>query len=203
MTRSGRLAGVWGWVFVVLLLLSAGMASTPSGQDPTSTVRDFYALHAGVVITAQVIGLLAAAAFVPFALGLRPREGGRTRSALEIAGLGVAAAAVLTAVPVLWLSVVAKDSGDSLVHGLAVTCDLTDVLLFATIAVWATSVLKVARPSWFKGLAGIVALLALARAVLLIVGSEELEVVSPLAFVLFVAVLSTLVLARRSPLVSP
>jgi hypothetical protein len=199
MTR-GRRAGVWGWVFVVLLLLSAGMASTPSGQDATGTVRDFYARHAGVVITAQVIGLLAAAAFASFALALRPTAGLRARGALEIAGLCVAAAAVLTALPVLWLSVVAKGSSDGLVHGLAVTSDLTDVVLFAAIAAWATSVLRVAIPNWFKGFAGLVALLALARSILLLVGSDLLEVVAPLAFVLFVAVLSTLVLVRRSPL---
>ena len=200
MSTPGRRAGLWGWVFVVLLLLSAGMASTPSGQDPTATVRDFYERHAGVVITAQVIGLLAAAAFAWFALALRPKEGPPAKGALEIAGLGVAAAALLTAVPVLWLSLVAKDSADGLVHGLAVTCDLTDVLLFAAIAAWATIVLRVAIPNWFKGFAGLVALLALARSVLLLVGSDLLEVVAPLAFVLFVAVLSTLVLVRRTPL---
>lgn len=185
---------------MVLLLVSAGMASTPSGQDPTGTVRDFYARHAGVVITAQVVGLLAAGAFALFALALRPAAGHRSKGALELAGLGVAAAAVLTAIPVLWLSVVAKDSADGLVHGLAVTSDLTDVVLFTAIAVWATIVLRVAIPHWFKGFAGVVALLTLARAILLLVGSDLLEVVAPLVFVLFVAVLSTLVLVRRSPL---
>ena len=38
---SRRAAGGWGWTLVVLLLLSAGMASVPGGEDPTGTVRDF------------------------------------------------------------------------------------------------------------------------------------------------------------------
>jgi hypothetical protein len=185
---------------VVLLLLSAGMASVPDGDAPTGTVRNFYTQHAGVVVAAQVIGLLAAATFVPFALTSRRPAARRTMGALEIAGLGVAAAAVLTAVPVLWLAWVGGSAADGLVHGLAVASDLTDVLLFATIALWSTAVLGAADPLWFKTLAGAVALLASARAVLLLAGSDRLELVAPLAFVVLVAVLSTLMLVRRSPL---
>ena len=37
----------------------------------------------------------------------------------------------------LWLTAVARTGSDGLVHGLAIASDLTDVLLFATIAVWA------------------------------------------------------------------
>jgi hypothetical protein len=122
---------------------------------------------------------------------------------LEIAGLGVAAASVLTAVPVLWLTAVAGSGSDGLVHGLAVASDLTDVLLFATIALWATAVLGAAEPLWFKTLAGAVGVLALARALLLLVGSDLLELVAPLAFVVLVAVLSTLMLVHRSPFGPP
>ena len=199
---SPRAAGGWGWAFVVLLLLSAGMASVPGGQDPTGTVRDFYVQHAGVVVVAQVVGLLAAAAFVPFALTLR-RTAVRRKGALVAAGLGVAAAAALTAVPVLWLTAVAGNGADGLVHALAVASDLTDVLLFATIALWATAVLLAGQPLWFNTLAGAVGLLALARALLLLVGSELLELVAPLAFVSLVGVLSTLILLHRSPLGRP
>lgn len=196
-------AGGWGWAFVVLLLLSAGMASVPGGEDPTGTVRDFYTQHSGVVVAAQVVGLLAAATFVPFTLALRRTAAGRTTGALEICGLGVVAAAVLTAVPVLWLTAVAGSGADRLVHGLAVASDLTDVLLFATIALWAAAVLGAAEPVWFTTLAGAVGLLALARAVLLLVGSNLLELLAPLAFVVLVAVLSTLMLRHRSPFGRP
>ena len=116
------------------------------------------------------------------------------------AGLGVAAAAVLTAVPVFWLTVVAGSGADGLVHGLAVASDLIDVVLFATIAFWATAVLGAAEPLWFKTLAGAVGLLTVARTLLLLAGSDLLELVAPLAFVALVAVLSTLLLVHRSPL---
>ena len=179
------------------------MASVPGGEDPTGTVRDFYTQHAGVVVVAQVVGLLAAATFVPFALTSRRTPARRRMGALEAAGLGVAAAAVLTAVPVLWLTAVAGSGADGLVHGLAVASDLTDVLLFATISLWATALLGAAEPLWFKTVAGAVGLLALARALLLLVSSERLELVAPLAFVVLVAVLSTLILVHRSPLGRP
>ena len=109
--------------------------------------------------------------------------------ALETAGVGVAAAALLTAVPVLWLTAVADNGADGLVHALAVASDLTDVLLFAAIATWATAALLVAEPIWFKALAGAVGLLALARALLLLAGSELLKLVAPLAFIMLVSVL--------------
>ena len=50
---------------------------------------------------------------------------------------------------------------------------------------------------------GAVALLALGRALRLLVGSDLLELVTPLAFVVLVAVLSTLMLVHRSPLGRP
>src|SRR4051794_19781597 len=197
---SGRgTAGAWGWAFVVLLLLSAGMASVPSGSDPTAKVRAFYTLHAGVVVTAQVLGLIAAATFVPFTVTARGTASRQRMGALEIAGLGVALGAVLTAVPVLWLTAVADTGADGLVHALAIASDLTDVLLFTTIAIWATVALRAAEPLWFKTLAGATALLAVARALLLLAESDLLELVAPFAFVILVAVLSTLLLAHRSP----
>jgi len=192
-------AGAWGWAFVVLLLLSAGMASVPGGDDPTAVVRDFYTRHGGVVVVAQVVGLLAAAAFVPFALTARRTTERRRPGGLELAGLGVAAAAALAAVPVLWLTAVAGTGTDALLHGLAVASDLVDVLLFATVGVWATAVLRAAEPLWVRMLAGAVGLLAFGRAVLLLLGSDLLELVAPLAFVVLVAVLSSLLLRHRSP----
>jgi hypothetical protein len=184
----------------VLLLVGAGMASVPGGGDSTGTVRDFYARHTGVVVVAQVVGLLAALAFVPFALGLRGAGVRRPSGPLDAAALAVATAAVLTVVPVLWLCAVADTGSDAMVHRLAVASDLVDVLLFTTIALWAAALLGHTTPPWVRGLAGVVGLLALARAVLLLAGSSVLELVSPMAFIGLVAVISTLVLLRRSPL---
>jgi hypothetical protein len=197
-----RAAGWWGLTFVVLLLLSAGMASVPGGSDPLSTVRDFYTAHTGVIVVAQVVGLLAAAAFVPFVLTLRRGTPARTaRPDVEASGAVVALAAVLTAVPVLWLTVVADTGMAGTVHVLAVLSDLTDVALFTAIALWCATLVRASDRLPFRVLAGVVAVLSVARAVLLLVRSSVLGMVAPMAFILLVVVLSALVLLRRTPLV--
>ena len=201
-TGTRRAAGGWGWAFTILLLLSAGMASVPGGSDSDSTVRDFYTAHAAVVIAAQVVSVLASATFVLFTLTLRQRGPGfRARlGRLEAAGLAVAAASVLTVVPPLWLSVVADSASRSAVHRLAVASDLVDVVLFLTIGVFAGALAAAASATWFKGLAALVSVLAMARALESLLGFETLELAAPLAFVALVVLVSTLVLLRR-PLV--
>jgi hypothetical protein len=198
---ASRAAGGWGWAFTMLLLISAGMASVPGGSDADSTVREFYTAHAGVVITAQVISLVASATFVLFTLTLRPRGSERRTGLgrLEAAGLAVAAASVLTVVPPLWLCVVADSASSSGVHRLAVASDLVDVVLFLTIGAFGGVLAAGASATWFKGIAAFVAVLAVARAVESLLGSQLLELAAPLAFVALVVLVSTLVLLRRSP----
>jgi hypothetical protein len=197
----GRAAGGWGWAFTVLLLLSAGMASVPGSSDAVSTVRTFYTAHAGVIIAAQVMSLLASATFVLFTLTLRQRGSERRTGLgrLEAAGLAVAAASVLTVVPPLWLTVVADSASSSGVHRLAVASDLVDVVLFLTIGAFGAVLAAAASASWFKGLSAVVAVLALARAVESLLGSKLLELAAPLTFVALVVLVSTLVLLRRPP----
>ena len=153
--RAGtdRAAGGWGWAFTVLLLLSAGMASVPGGSDATSAVRTFYTAHTGVIITAQVLSLLASATFVLFTLTLRQRGPGRRTSLgrVEAAGLAVAAASVLTVVPPVWLTFVADSASSSGVHRLAVASDLVDVVLFLTIGAFGGVLAAAASATWFKG----------------------------------------------------
>ena len=200
---TGRAAGGWGWAFTVLLLLSAGMASVPGGSDADSTVREFYTAHAGVVIAAQVISLLASGAFVLFTLTLRQRgpQPWKSLGLLEAAGLAVASASVLTVIPPLWLSAVANSASTSGVHRLAVASDLVDVVLFLTIGAFC-GVLAAASPAtWLRVISALVAVLAVARAVESLVGRQLLELVAPLAFVGWVALVSTLVLLRRLPVV--
>jgi hypothetical protein len=198
---GSRAAGWWGWAFVLLLLVSAGMASVPGGGDATSTVRDYYTAHTGVIVVAQLVGLAAALTFLPFTFSLRRGPGERTApSDVEAAGSVVAGAAVLTAVPVLWLTAVADTGSDGLVHGLAVASDLADVALFTAIALWSWTLVRVSSTSWFRILAGVVAVISLARAVLLLARSSVLELVAPMGFVVLVLVLSTAVLLRRSPM---
>src|SRR4051794_35793225 len=62
----GRRSGSAGLAFVVLLLLSAGMASVPGGQDAASVVEEFYTGATAVIVLAQLVGLLAAASFALF-----------------------------------------------------------------------------------------------------------------------------------------
>src|SRR4051794_29172555 len=156
------------------------MATVPGGRDPVPRVRAFYEVHTGVVVVAQVLGLLAAGALVPFVLGL----GGavRSRGPVVVAGLAVVAAAVLTAVPVLLLVVLAGGAGVRVVHDLAVASDGVDVLLFAVIAAFAAVIAAATTAPLLRGLAAAVAVLAAVRAVLLLSGSGLLEMLAPVAF---------------------
>jgi hypothetical protein len=68
--HNTSVAGASGLVFVLLLLLGAGMASVPGADDTTAAVRSFYEAHTGVVVAAQVVELLATVPLVVFVLGL-------------------------------------------------------------------------------------------------------------------------------------
>lgn len=198
---TGKAAGWWGWAFTVLLLISAGMASVPGGSDADSTVRDFYTANAGVVIAAQMVSLVASATFVLFALTLR-QLGSRPRAGLgrlELAGVAVAAASVLTVVPPLWLTVVADSASSGTMHRLAVASDLVDVALFLTIGGFSAVLAAAASATWFKVLSAFAAVLEVARAVDSFLGSELLELAAPLGFVALVVLVSTLVLVGRPP----
>lgn len=199
------MAGGWGWAFIVLLLLSAGMASVPGGSEADSAVREFYTANARVIVAAQVMSLLASASFVLFTLTLRQRGPERRTSwgRLEAAGLAVAAASVLTVVPPLWLTVVAKTASNGGVHRLAVASDLVDVVLFLSIGAFGSVLAAAASAPWFKGLSALVAVLAVARAVELLLGSSLFELAAPLAFVALIVLVSTLLLLRRPPVPIP
>lgn len=184
-----------GLGFVVLLLTSAGMATVPGGDDPVPTVREFYGAHTQVVVTSQVIGIVAAMVFLVFTAALERGLLGRTAPGVRRAGRAVAAAGVIVAVPVLALCGVAEQASDQTVHRLAVASDLSDVVLFAAVAWFAFEVSRRLTPASARAIVGSVGALAAARAVLLLSGSDLLGLVAPLAFVALVAGLSV---ARRS-----
>src|SRR3954471_1840193 len=101
--RTHRGTAAWGLTFVVLLLVSAGMASVPGGDDPALKARHFYTEHTSVIGTAQVIGLAAGAVFIPFSRSLRDAWSASGRAPwVAWSGYAVAGAAVVTVVPVLW-----------------------------------------------------------------------------------------------------
>jgi hypothetical protein len=196
--RSRR-SGWAGLTFVVLLLLSAGMASVPGGTQSVATVREFYVDHGSVVVVAQLFGLAAAAMFAVHARALAGSLSSSRSKRLRNAGLLVAASAALTALPVLVLTAVATRSSDRVVAGLARASDLTDVVLFASVSLFAVVAARVSVPSWVGGLAAAVAIVAAARSVLLACGSTALGLAAPLAFVALVGVSSIrqIVLTRR------
>lgn len=191
---------------MLLLLGSAAMVTAPGRGTADAAARSFYSANVGVILLAQVIGLLAAAAFVAFAKGLDGRQvqSGRDmpRSSVALAGWSVALAAGLTAVPVLWLSAVAQNAGSAMLHALLAASDLTDMVLFAAITTFALATAAAARDRWVSIWALVVGALAAARALLLLFRSDALEMVAPMAFLSLVLLLSAAALARR-PLLRP
>ena len=71
---SRRFGGWWGTAFVVLLFVSAAMASLPTSADSDAAITAFYRDHASVVVLQQVVGAVALAPFVLFALSLEPNR---------------------------------------------------------------------------------------------------------------------------------
>ena len=195
---SSRRAGWSGATFVVLLLLTAGMASVPGGTDSVSTVRTFYGGHTQVVVVAQLVGLVAAAAFAVHARGLATVVSSR-RSTVSAAGTAVAGSAALTAVPVLVLAGTVERAPDRLVVALARASDWTDVVLFIAMSLFAAALARASTEVWVAAMGGSVVLLSTARAVLLARGSDALSVAAPVVFLALITAISIreLVTARR------
>jgi hypothetical protein len=201
--KGQRAAGAWGLGFVILLLIGAGMASVPGADETTDAVRAFYEKHAGVVVVAQLVELVATVPLLMFVIGLaRSTLVARVRPLLT-AGVAMTSAAVLTVVPPLWLCVVASTGSAGLVDNLALLSDLVDVLLFLTIAwfaaAWARDRLG---PRWLRWVAVATAGLCGLRAVEIALSGELLTVIAPVTFVLLVVALSLLLL-RQAPRTDP
>ena len=182
----GRSTAYWGIAFVLLLLVSAGMVTVPGEQDGVAFVRDFYRENSAIIVTAQVIGLAAAVVFLGFARGLQHSDWVGAAPWVLVSGVAVAGAAVLTAVPPLVLTQVARTAEDDNVSSLARASDLTDVALFIAIAVFALAVTVAVKSTWVRSISAVVALLSGLRSALLLTGSEALEVAAPMAFIVLV-----------------
>lgn len=185
-------------MFVVLLLVGAGMASVPGGDDPVAQVRRFYADHAGIVLLSQVVELVATVPLVLLLRGLAASglaPGGR---ATATTGVALVVASVLTLVPPLLLVLLHERGTAGQVRVLAEMSDLTDVVLFATITgfgiVWGWAG---RGPVWLRWLALVVAAAAGLRAVEITVGGHLLEVVAPVGFIGLVVAFSALLVRRR------
>ena len=99
--------------------------------------------------------------------------------------------------PPLLLTVVARSSDDSTVRSLAIASDLVDGVLFATIAAFALAVTLAVTPTWLRVVSAVVAALSGTRAGLALAGSEALELLAPMAFVVLVLCLVWSCLRRR------
>jgi hypothetical protein len=196
---NGRAVAGWGFSFVVLLLVSAGMVTVPGGGDSVPTVRSFYGDHTSVIAIAQLIGLAAAATFIPFALAVQRQTWVGLRPWVAWLGIAVSVAAVVTAVPPLWLCVVARSAGADQVSALAKASDMSDVVLFAVIACFAVAVAAAVSPRLARVVAAVVALVCATRAVLILAGVDSLELVAPLAFLALVCGLCVASLRSSAP----
>ena len=180
-------------MFVVLLLVGAGMASVPGGDDSVAQVRRFYDDHAGVVLLSQVVELVATLPLVLFLRGLAASSLVRVRRATAPVGVALVVASLLTLVPPLLLVMLHERGTAGQVRMLAELSDLTDVVLFATITgfaiVWGWAGLG---PVWLRWLALVVGVAAGLRAVEITLGGHLLEVLAPVGFIVLVVAFSTL-----------
>jgi hypothetical protein len=196
--------GWWGIVFVVGLLVVSALADLPTPAQSGERITAFYAAHRQVIIVQQVAGALLLLPFFGFAVALdrhtRTGRGERGRWIIP-AALLLAAAELATNLPPLVLALLARPA-PATAHTLTLLADLADVALFVTIAFFAL-VAGLTGPMWVR-LAGLaVAAVALVRAFASPLGVTVLDAVAPIAFLLFVLVLSVrLVAAGRTRVTS-
>jgi hypothetical protein len=196
---GGRKGAWWGVAFVILLFVSAAMVSLPTAAEPGDRVAAFYNAHQQVIVWQQIVGTLALLPFLAFAGALSrwaQQDGRRNRWLMPAAGL-VALATVATSLVPLAMALL-PDLSPDLAHKLTVVEDLADSVLFASLAgfVLATST---GAPVWVRGLAVLVAIASLARAVLSPFGVTVLDVAAPMAVLAFVVLLSGRLLFSPSP----
>ena len=180
----------WGLAFVLLLLMSAGMVTVPGDDKDVPFIRDFYQDNRTVIVIAQVIGLAASVAFLAFARGLQRSDWVGRAPWVSACGSAVAAAAILTGVPPLLLSVLAGSASSGTISALATASDLVDVILFTAIAAFAASMTMAVDNTWLRALSVGVVVVSAVRAGLVLTGSEALELAGPMSFIALVLCLA-------------
>jgi hypothetical protein len=183
--------------FVVLLLIGAGMASVPGGDESVAEVRRFYDAHTGVILLSQLVELVATAPLVLFLLALADSRLVRSRRDARLTGGALVVASILTLVPPLLLVLLHDRASGGQVHALAVLSDLSDVILFAVIAALAVVIWSGHGPAWFRWSALVVGVAAAVRAVEILFRGDLLEVVAPVGFILLVVASSVLLMRER------
>jgi hypothetical protein len=184
---TSRAAGGWGIVFVVLLLVSAAMVSLPTAAEKGDRIAAFYAAHGQLIVLQQIVGLIALAAFIAFALSLQANRW--LRPALLVF---VLSELVTNLVP---LVIVATRPSADAGHSLTFVEDVADSALFISVALFVSAATLV-EPLWLRLGGYLVAAACVFRAVASPFGVTALDQFAPLLFVAFVLVLSVKLLIR-------
>lgn len=200
--------GWWGVGFVVLLLASQSAVALPETSRSSSAIAAYYEDHHVAITLAQVGRLVASYFFFRFSVALYRGSGGRNADPgasarlVSVAGVGVVAASVVTTVPALVLALVLSlplSLPLRATRAVAAAGDLTDVLLFVAIAVFAMAVGTGPNPRAVRVFGLVVALLAAGRAALGLAHVSSLDAVAPVAFLAFVLVLSVRLMRMPGP----
>jgi hypothetical protein len=195
----GRKGAWWGIAFVILLFVSAAMVSLPTAVDGGNRIAAFYAAHKQLIVWQQIVGVLAVLPLLAFAAALssRARMSGRAnRWLLPAAGL-VALASVVTSFVPLSMVLMTNLSPD-LAHELTVVEDLADAVLFASLAAFVLAA-STGAPVWVRAPAFLVAIASVARAIMSPLGVTALDVVAPMAVLVFVVLLAARLFFSPSP----
>ena len=127
---TGRAAGGWGIVFVVILLISAAMVSLPTGAETGTKIATFYKAHGSVIALQQILGAIAVAPFVAFALSIGPN-----RWLKPVVAVFVAFELATNAIPLVMVAM-SNLSADT-AYTLTVVEDFADAGLFVSVAAFA------------------------------------------------------------------
>jgi hypothetical protein len=192
MTRREGWAGV---AFVVGVLVSAAVISLPPSSWPPARIADFYHAHAAVVVATQLVGVLAAAAFLLLLRGLRRGARSSTRW-LTATGVGVVICELLTAAPILVLALLDTAEPQTWTQ-LTRLSELADDVLFCAIALFAAALAVTAAARWLRVFAWLVAAVTLARGALGFLDIPALDQIAPVLFLALVLAASVRMLIAR------
>src|SRR5436190_17033166 len=168
------------------------MVSLPTAAQSGDRIAAFYAAHGQVIVIQQVVGAVALAAFVLFALSLRPNRW------LRPTLLAFIALELVTNIVPLVILVAAGTPGAA--HSWTFVEDIADALFSITIALFVAAA-TLGEPLWVRILGYAVAALNVLRGVGEPLGFTALDAIAPLAFVAFMVIFSAKLLVR--PLVRP
>ena len=187
---TGRRGGWWGVAFVVALFVGGAMVSLPTAAQGGRQIQAFYAAHATVILIQQVLGIVALAFLLAFAVAL----GARRQPWLLVGTLALAIAELATNIPAVILAEANLEPDGA--HALTVIEDVADGALFVSIAVFSVAA-TMGQAAWVRAAGFVVAAVSLLRVVMTAVGVHALDVLAPTGFLALVLILSIRLLMGR------